>query len=266
MNKIIGVTLVELLLSLVVSFFIIISLTSIYGFTQKHFRSQTALVNLTENSQIAEQLWMTVLRSVIYNGCLKREKISITPYYSGEVKAGTDAITLHYADTIGDDVLFDMKEYNVIYITSRKKFSIDDEIMISDCESLEFFKIKNIVQSSKNQKITSYKPLKKLYKSYAQVNAYQHESYYIANTHRYDKYHQIIYALYRKDSRKTEMIEGISDMKIFYSVLKESIMQDIASRDFNENNDITGVAILIKHMSLIERNFEKIQNIYVSLR
>lgn len=266
MNKIAGVTMVELLISLMMSVFIVSGLMSIYWLTQKHFRWQTALVNLTENSRIAEQLWMIVIRSAQYNGCLRIDKVSITPYYSNEVKAGTDAITLHYADTIGDGVLFDMKEYNVIYTTSRKKFSINDEVMISDCESLEFFKVKNVVMSSKNQKIISYKPLKKLYKSYSQVNAYQHESYYIASTHRYDKYHQMIDALYRKDGHKIEMIEGISDMKIFYSVIKEGVMQDIAAVDFNKNNDITGISILLEHTSLIERDLHKIQNIYVAIR
>lgn len=266
MNKIAGITIVELLISLMVSVLIIMSLTSIYWLTQKHFRLQTALVSFTENSYIAEQLWMTVLRSVVYNGCLKIEKISITPYYSSEVKEGTDAITIHYADTIGDDLLFDMKEYNVMYTTSSAKFSINDDVMISDCESVEFFKVKGVVKSSKSQKIISDKPLKKLYKIYSQVNTYQHESYYIARTHRYNKYHQVIDALYRKNDYKTEMIEGISDMKIFYSVIKEGVLQDVASRDFNENNAITGIAILLKHTSLIERDFNKIQNIYVSLR
>lgn len=266
MNKITGITIVELLISLMISVFIVMGLTSMYWLTQKYFRLQAALVSLTENSHIAEQLWMTVLRSAVYNGCFKMKKISITPYYSDEIKPGTDAITIHYADTDGDDLLFDMKEYNAMYTTSSKKFSINDDIMITDCESVEFFKVKNVFISSKKQKIISDKPLKKLYKIYSQVNTYQHESYYIARTHRHDKYHQIIDALYRKNDYKTEMIEGISDMKIFYSVIEEGVMQDIASRDFNGNNNIAGIAIFLKYTSLIERNFHKMQNIYVSLR
>lgn len=267
MKKIAGVTMVELLWSLMISVFIVSSLTSLYLLTQKYFRKQTALLSLTENSRIAEQLWMTVIRSAVYGGCLKTEKASITPYYSNEVKPGTDAITINYADPMGDDLLFDMKDYSAVYATSSHKFSINDDIMISDCESVEFFRVKNIIASSKNQQIISYKPLKKLYKKHSQVNLYQHESYYIERTNRYDEYHQMIDAFYRKnkDGKKTEMIEGINDMKIFYSIIKDGNMTDIPTGHFYETGDITGISILLKHASLIERGLNKAQYIYVAI-
>lgn len=268
MRKIAGVTMVELLWSLTISTFIISALISLYLVTQKHFRLQTALLSLTENSRIAEQLWMTVIRSALYKGCLKTEKTNITPYYANDVKPGTDAITINYADTMGDDLLLDMKDYDVIYTTISHRFSTNDEIMISDCESSEFFKVKNAMVTSKYQKIISHQPLKKLYKKYSQVNVYQHESYYIAKTNRYDKYHQIIDALYRKnkDGHKTEMIEGINDMKILYSIIKEGSMIDIPTNHFYNNSDIIGISILLKHTSLIERYLNKMQYIYVAIR
>ncbi len=267
-EKIAGITLVEILWSLTISVLIMSGLISLYLVTEKHFRLQTALISLNENSRITEQLWMTVIRSALYKGCLKTKKTNITTYHANDVKPGTNAITINYVDTMGDDLLFDMKDYSVIYVTSNHRLYANDEIIISDCKSSEVFKVKKIMSYSKNQKIISDKPLKKLYKKYSQVNIYHHESYYIGSTNRYDKYHHVINALYRKnkDGHKTEIIEGINDMKIYCSVIKEDTMQDVALVDFNENNYITGIAILLEHASLIESGLHSTQNIYVAIR
>ncbi len=258
MKHIAGVTMLELLCSLMISVIIVSGLTSIYGITQQHFKLQTALLGLTENSRIMEQLWMTVIRSAVYQGCLKMKKANITPYYASDVKPGTDAITIRYADTMGDDLLLDMKDDSVMYVTSSHRFSINDDIMISDCESVEFFKVKNVTVSTKNQKIISDKPLKKLYKKYSQVNLYQSESYYIG----------MIDALYRKNKNghKMEIMEGINDMKFSFSIIQGGRVKDISAGDFDDNNDIKGVGILLKHTSLIKNRMNKTQYIYVALR
>lgn len=228
-----------------------------YGVVQKQFRRQTALLELSDHSRIAEQLWMTVIRS---------KKTTISPYYYKDAKPGTDAFTIDYVDTLGEDVLFDMQDHTVVYTTSSHKFSVNDDLMISDCKSVEFFKVKNAVVSNNEQKIITDKPLNKMYKKFSEVNSYQHESYYIGSTQRFDNHHQVINALYRinKKGKKTEIIEGINDMKIGYSVLKEGVMID--QPILYEDETITGVAISLKHVSLIEPSLSKKQYSYVAIR
>ncbi len=257
--QILGITLIELLCSLLISSVILSAVIAIYSLVQKHFKQQTALHNLTENSRIVEQLWMTAIHSAAYRGCFKAAKINISPYYHADVKTGTDAFSIDDVDALGDDVLFDMKDNDVIYATNSHNLSVNDDILISDCETLELAKVKNVTISSNNQKITIYKPLNKLYKKFSQINTYQRDSYYIGNTHRFDQHHQMIYALYQiKNGKKTEIMEGINDMKITVSMLKEGVMIDQPLTTLTE--DVVGISIALKH------DLNKIQYSYVAIR
>ncbi|GEM_PF-5518852 len=92
-------------------------------------------------------------------------------------------------------------------------------------------------------------------------------SYFVDKTMRIDDRGESIYALYQLDTEKhkRELVEGINDMKIQYTILKNNKIIETNADEINSESKIIGITIMLTFSSLNEFALQKNEFIYVSL-
>ncbi len=269
MKKIIGMTLIELMLAIIISLLILSILSTIYLVTEKNNSTQIAMSHIQENSRIATHWLSTNLRAAGYLGCAKLTDdfplINYPPYaltpankissYRGEeMKSNSDAITILNASVSSATLVMPMHSYSTLYLSAKPHFSEGDVLLISDCKSAEIFLVKEAsVVNQGVQKITTKKPLHTQYQQYAEVSQFESNTYFIGKTNRQYPNGASIYALYIKDihQQKIELVEGLEDMKINYAI---------------NDNEIAGVSITLLLSSLNDFLLQRKWSVYVALR
>lgn len=272
MNKITGVTLIELIISIILSLFMTISIAGLYLTIHKTLLAQTALMNIHENMQIILQRFHSSIAAAGFIGCAKltnqfpvasyppiniSQDNMISAYKDSEMKAGTDAITIMSASAAYAKLTESMEDLAELHVSDEPHFVKENVLLISDCLSADIFTIKKITKIKKQQIIQTVQPLSKKYPEDAEVRLFEVNKYFVAKTSRYDSNGLPIYALYLKDiySRKTELIEGVDDMKIQYTYSQMS-----------DKNQIRGVNLSFVLGSLNNFKLKKKIYSYVALR
>lgn len=92
-------------------------------------------------------------------------------------------------------------------------------------------------------------------------------TYFVDKTLRINDRGESIYALYQLDTKnhKQELVEGINDMKIQYSILKNNKIIEINADEINNKSKIIGVSIMLTFASLNEFTLKKNEFMYVSI-
>jgi hypothetical protein len=92
-------------------------------------------------------------------------------------------------------------------------------------------------------------------------------TYFIGKTKRNDARGNFIYALYQLDNqhRKLELVEGINDMKIQYTLLENNKMIERSAEEINNKSKIIGLSIMLTLTSLNTVPLQKNEYMYVSL-
>lgn len=218
-----GVTLLELMISLFIAMMILFYITAIFLFYEKNHDMQVALTSVTENANMISQLFKNEIHAAGYIGCGKltdtfpiknNTPLKITLH---GIDVASKILTISHADFQHAELIKNMHSDSVLYVTNTVKFSAGDVLLVSDCKSADIFMVKNIDFYSKEiNKITAVTPLANRYEKNALVSQYEVNTYYIDTTDRFDTKGFPIHALYQKDiyQNKTELIEGIEDMKI----------------------------------------------------
>lgn len=264
-----ALTLIEMMLALSLSIFILIAVTEIYLTAQKGQKIQIAMNTIQENSRIAAQLLSTSIRMAGYTGCEYFPVTSInriTDYKNSEMKTDTDAMTVWHAGNENTVLTKTMRGPSTLYTTTSVKFSAGDLLIISDCKSAEVFQVKQISAFiNGTQKILSTKPLTKSYEKNAEVSLFKKESYFIADTGRLDETGKTVYALYMKDNhgRKTELVEGIDQMEIYYDVAGNNHLSERSGRELASDDVVMGVGLKLRFISF---SLQKTGYIYAALR
>jgi type IV pilus assembly protein PilW len=262
MKKITGMTLIELMLAITISMLILSMLTTIYLVTKKNDSAQIAVSNIQENARIAMHWLHGNIRTAGYLGCAKLTDdfpiINYPPYeLTRENKissSGSDTITIRGASISSATLVTSMRGYATLYVSGKPHFSEGDVLLISDCRSAEIFLVKKAAVISQGiQKITTKEPLHTQYQQYAEVSQFESNTYFVGKTNRQSADGSPIYALYIEDiyQQKTELVEGVEDMKIHY--------------DINDNG-IVGISIALTLSSLSNFSLQKKWYTYVTLR
>jgi hypothetical protein len=246
-----GVTLIELLLSLTISFVILDALFSIYITCKNNFSLQLHLAAIQENAQSAMQILKNDIESAGFIGCAHlsdnfpiRNHTSYLFDASNKLIGNEDSISIRHMDTRVSALTQPMQNFIRLKLTGTREYHIKEIMMISDCESADIFTIQSVQMLDKNlQLITAMQPLSKNYDANAEVSRLVFNTYFVKRTRRTSRDHQPIYALFIKN------INGHS----------EEIAEDINSLHFNYST--TGITI---HLTLSEAALTKDWYTYAS--
>lgn len=283
MNRTTGFTLIELMLALLISSLILCSLSFIYLTCEKNQKTQAALMTIQENSRIAKEILGSAIHTAGYIGCVKltkhflitndypvqlTENSKMKPYAGNEKKPGSDAFSIIQANTVNAYLIQSMNDYSRLIVSTSLLFEEEELMVISDCKSADIFKIQQVINMGTMQIIIPERPLKKLYGLYAEVGQLENNTYYIAKTDRIDEARSPVYALYKKDiySRKTEILDGINNMKINYAVSENGQLRQRRGDEINAQSKIVGISIMLELSSLNRVAMNKNVFYYVSLR
>lgn len=99
------------------------------------------------------------------------------------------------------------------------------------------------------------------------LDSHKVNTYFVAKTMRINDRDEAIYALYQLDTEKhkRELVEGVNDMKIQYSILKNNKIIEINANEINKESKIIGMSIMLTFASLNEFSLQKNEFMYVSL-
>ncbi len=278
-----GYALIELMLALLMSAFIVSSVFTIYLATQNINQAQIALTTIEERSRIAISLLSADLRMAGYTGCAKlrtgyphsdyaafslTNENRIQPYHGIEVKEGSSGLTVRHADSQNAVLLTSMNQKEILYISSIPHFSLSDVLLVSDCKKSELFKAKEVgMQHDGIQKIVSEKPLHDLYGKNAEISLFDIDTYFVGRTNRLNVKGEAIYALYRLDNQfhKSEWIEGVEDMKMQYDILEGDRLVEKEEKEIIDWSKVVGISIMFTLSSNDTVPIKKNVYLYVSL-
>lgn len=279
----IGMTLIEMMLALMLSLFVISALVEIYYVTENNYAAQSALLQLQQNARIANEILSSKVRMAGFMGCAhltskfplinhtqinlsQRNKIAY--FQAAEMKPGTDGFAIWQAKSISGLLTNNMSDYSTIPISKEIPVSAGDVLFISDCKTTELFTVKASQNKNGEQIVSTSTPLNKLYAQSAEIIPLEMEAYFIADTGRLNENHQPIYALYRKglDQQKIELAEGVDQMQIDY-VLVDG--KKTATHHWNstvDSENMLALSLQLTLSTLTKFILQKNWYIYVALR
>ena len=251
-----GITLIELLIGITLSLFILSMLIEIFLATEKNHRALAALTDLQDNANIAIQLLSKSIRTAGYSGCAQ-----IFPMQ--RIEAKSNAIIIHRAAPSAAILLEPMHNYTNLRVTQSPLFIKNKALFISDCQSAEIFFPKQIKKMHGAQMIETNHPLKFLYDRFAEVSELETQTFFVAQTGRYTEQGQPISALY---VNKTELVEGVDTIKFQYTILLNHSLIEKNADELDGNEKIRGISIELTLSSLNSFPLQKKAYTYVALR
>lgn len=256
-----GVTLPELLIAIFLGSFIFFITLSFYLAIQKNIAMSDALMNMQDNIRITSQ----ILRNDIFHAGFVVHTDSIHSYEGPELKSGTNAFTIKGASTYTVSLVA-MNSADKLAVTDVSRFEVGDQLVIFDAREFEIFKVGEV--QAKNNIIIPDKPLQRLYSPHAEISEYFTNSYFISKTDRNNADGSKLYALYVKDihGRKEELVEGICNMRILYSILKDEQIFNVSESQVADWSLVRGVSFSLELNSVGKFHLKKEFYLYVALR
>lgn len=239
-----GFSLLELLLALTLSLFLLGAMAELYVNYKKHYWHAKLLADLQTNLRLSTQILQNDLATTSYIGCGKLNAgINIvhddnqTPSLTLMGYSSTAAINKFSLPHSGkaapmpdSDVIELLKsEENVadlieqqqgsLIVSSTPTFKANDWLLITDCHQGEFFQATQVSVKQDQQYITPAK-IQLVYVSPAQVAHVLHRIYYVGDTGRKNQLGQTITALYRYEypSEKIELIDDVIRLQVYYGI------------------------------------------------
>jgi type IV pilus assembly protein PilW len=253
-NKMHGITLIELMITLTLSMLILGVTITIYLTAQNNLLYQSSLNLMLENIHFMEEIFRSELHLSGYIGCPKLTvDFPIKNIHSYEINVNNalsisknkKTVTVRHVNVLHANVVEEMKDTSSLSVSLNPLFSKGDILLISDCKKAEIFKVKNSVLGNDIQVITPEAPLQFLYDKLAEVGKLEMNTFYIKDTGRKMENGQAVYALYQEDISHylIELVENI--------------------QEFNVDFDGKGVAINLKMASPV---FLKTWRTYIALK
>ncbi|MCD6055245.1 MAG: hypothetical protein K0R12_207 [Gammaproteobacteria bacterium] len=243
-----GFNLIELLMVCAVSGFLLLMLGNTLITQYKTARWQQAISELQENGRFASFLLKEGIKEAGYSGCGRIENLlqltnqSSVPFDENNIirgyeavgnqwqpalssrlprtiLKGSDVIEINQAEDSGRFLAADMVDARKLSIESPDQIKPNDRLMVSTCQYADIIEVESVVSQGHNQyKVIPKASLSRLYSKNAFVGKMVQVFFYIADTKRKNEQGKAIYALYTldKNNYNTELVEGISAMKIRY--------------------------------------------------
>lgn len=228
-----GLTLIELLIAMALSVFLLTVVTNIYWIAHKSLQTQWAMSDRQSNVRIATELLAKNIRMAGHIGCgklsdglpvtgystfLLNEENKITNEGISTMKKETDAITLRYMSDKTVKLQREMENESELYVGQEVAFLQGDILMIANCEAAEIFQVESVQMVGDMQHIQVKETLSRKFTGNPEVGKLIINTFFIGKTGRKYQDKEDIYALYSADitRRRLELVEGVQDMKVQY--------------------------------------------------
>ncbi|MES2218479.1 MAG: hypothetical protein V4501_08700 [Pseudomonadota bacterium] len=254
-----GLTLIELLMALASTLFLLLALATMLITLQKNFNTEETLNTLQENARAAMQILQTHIHNAGNIGCAKlQEGFAVKSFgaYSlssqNKLVGTAHEITVRGAGGISGGLIHDMNDKNSIYITAKPVFEAGDLAIIADCETAEIFQIKNItIVTPYIRRIESITPLAKNYLQTATISRFEINTFSVERTSSKDNQGKAVTALYVKNRhhRKMELVEDIANLIFTYDVKINQRLQSLTAEQVTDWSSVVGITIhfQVKH-------------------
>lgn len=252
-----GVTLVELMISLVIGLLILVGVTSVFFASRTTYTYNETLSRIQENGRLALESLSFDIRMAGFFGCGKADLIPINVIAndppidkidggvavrgytygdagaafvdSGLLKgvANSDAIVIRRASPSPLNLVGNLATANAnIQVGSNPDgFAAGDVLLVTDCSVGDLFRATNV--SSGGGKVTvahasdsnTTNRLSKTYGPDAQVMRFEEIAFFVRQTDRKTKSGKPINGLFRRvNGQVQEIVDGVEDMRAFYAL------------------------------------------------
>lgn len=221
-------------------------LFTLYSASEKNQKIQSDILALQTRVETIKTFLQKSIYLAGFSGCSKlswNEKIIQTDPDPDSEK-NSDTLTVIYASSESELLARDMRGYGVFYLPKTLDINRGDQLIISDCQSMEHVTVKKISETRNHQfKIIPTQLLKHLYSKSAEAHFYVRDTYFVGKTD-----HDID-ALYWRDrsGEKSEIAENVIDMHVERSkkmiflkfdfetfLFKKTIFVDVGLRNVDE--------------------------------
>jgi len=258
-----GLSLVELLVALALSATLILGIFTVYMDSSQTSRLSTSLARIQESARIGLDILARDLRMVGFQGCADPDDVTMnviadnaptSDFFSTTLRAwevtganwadgtefdgesiesnarvGSDVIAIQRGELADVEITGNMSATNAniqVVGSDISRFSKNDMVLISDCESADLFRISSNPSSdtwAHANNVNSSNRLSQAYNENARVMRFSSTIYYVADTLRDDSFGNDIYALYRArdnllnsggpDFQIDELVEGVESLQ-----------------------------------------------------
>lgn len=238
---------------MILSLLIISLVFTTYLANQKNQNLENELNHIQQNARNSIDILKNAIHQTGEMNCGKiTNNFPVFPFehYSFNSKnklSGNDhEFTIRYMDIKRSVFLKKINKDRLILTTDNNvQLHANDILIISDCKQAEIFKVKSIEINSHGQKIFLQNPLHYWFIPYAEIARLKIDHYYIGQTDRKNEKKRTIFALYLKDiyGQKSELVENINDMKLIYSISKDSKIINSSAKNIVDWSHVVGIGI-----------------------
>ncbi len=281
-----GISLVEILVSLVISLFLLGGIVQVYLGNKTTFKFSNAISEVQENGRFSLDIISQDIRQIDDWGCIDFDSkrindslgpLTVTGYQSklhdfigNDAIEGTNDIGLNNSDTItlrgskpGQiNVVgpFATPGQNFIETTTTNTITSNDILLVTRCgendinTDADIIKVTSVVVGTNSpayRRILHNGTMSLMYKNDAAIKELQTVTYSIKNGAAVDRMGNPVPALFRSEfGVDQELIEGVEDMQILYGVDTDN---DSVPNRYNTSNNVAnfGNVISIRVMLLV---------------
>jgi type IV pilus assembly protein PilW len=233
LNRRLGFSLLEIMLTLLLSSILLATVMSAYSNITKIYKAEITLANFQDNARLASYILMQNIRNSGYGGCAKTNikdgirgyDVNHLPFYLRDksIVTGSDTLVIKKADANITSLTQNVAtKSSSIKVKNNPATQSNAWLLISDCEHADLVAAKNFTGNT----ISLTTTVSHAYKmADAEVAQFNEISYFISPTSNVDANGKTIYALYKiingsmnASAHKMELVDGIVNMQIQYGV------------------------------------------------
>ncbi len=259
-----------MLVALTCSTLVLSAMWFVYFALKKADTQQHLLQNQMESDTFITALLTKKIHQTGFFGCRrafpKVKFIFSRPYLNS--KTATDTLTLRYGDT-WVSLLKKMVNRSIIDIANDSEFFLNDQLVIADCHSIEFFKIKQIKIIGHHQFIETDHPLNRLYNKQAQVGFFKEDTFFVSKENSLFLLTTTLnnnkitnkFTVNSIDDKPIELIKNVSDLTIYFAIQKAGTLVELPASMVNNSEIVRGVSFVIKVTP--QNSFSSTRKVYI---
>lgn len=256
MQKILGSTLIELMLAMTIGVLLLSLIIEIFIVSKSIFARQIALYQVQDNAKMALSMIEEDITHAGYIACPRLSKdfaVRASPPYSltihNKIAGSENEITIIHAE-FAKVTLQSIQDQSHLNVSNETHFTKNDILVISDCSHAEIVRITKILSYPNMQKIQLSTPLHYKYDKNTEISRLSSHTYFIAPSHLDENKGKKINALFVKNIKNIneELVPGIDHLQFTYDILVNNKLTTIRSPPINDK--LIGVAITIEARSL----------------
>lgn len=257
--KVLGLTLVEMMVSLFLAMYLFSLLITVYLAACHTQQTQTALEEIEANAFAVTQILISDIHKSGQLGCTPVSRHFHVRAFAGFdltttnrlTASGAQSFTVRHAGYPAAVLLVSMSDGRRMQADRGVRFASGDIAVIANCRRAEIFRVDNVIQGKNEQLIVSTLPLHDKYDPYSEISRLEINRYFVKPTGRIDENGKPASALFREDiqHRQFEMVTGVSAMNLQYTVRRGGQLVDLPAEEVSDWSAVTGIDITLELVS-----------------